>query len=325
MIACGILNLPVIAYAGETMAQDVSIVIPVYNAEQTVATVVKEACDDLKDILHEIILVNDGSRDASAEVCEQLANQYQGRVKYVELTRNYAEHNAVMAGLHYISGEYVVIMDDDGQNPCSGVRKLYQEIEKGFDVVYSWYEKKEHSFTRNLGSFFNDKMANLMLRKPKDLYLSSFKILTKFTVQQITQYSNPYPYIDGLIFQVTDRIGQVQVEHRKRESGGSKYTYTKLAALWMNMFTNFSILPLRLAGVLGFFLSLVGMGLAVGTVIEKFINPELPIGYASIIVAVLVVGGTHCFLLGVIGEYLGRLFLSVNKKPQFTVRRRVGW
>lgn len=307
------------------MIQELSVVIPVYNGAETIAAVVEDLIQILDDVLLEVILVNDGSPDDSDRVCEELVRRFKPRVKYVELARNFSEHNAVMAGLRHAAGKYVVTMDDDNQNPPSEVRKLLDESRKGYDVVYSFYEAKHHGWLRNLGSRFNDHVATIMLRKPKDLYLSSFRIMSRFVVDEITTYANPYPYIDGLILQVTGRIGRVQVEHRERPAGRSGYTLRKLVALWTNMFINFSILPLRVAGYIGLLMAVCGLIMGVKVVIEKFLNPNLPIGYASLIVSVLVIGGIQCLLLGTLGEYLGRLFLSVNRKPQYVVRRRRGF
>jgi undecaprenyl-phosphate 4-deoxy-4-formamido-L-arabinose transferase len=306
------------------MTAELSVVIPVFNGALSVGHVVDDIVRELKDDLCEVILVNDGSQDKSAEVCLALVDSHKPRVIYVELSKNFSEHNAVMAGLHHVTGKYVVIMDDDNQNPVSEVRKLLAEIRKGFDVVYSYYAVKQHNWLRNLGSWFNDAVACFMLDKPRDLYLSSFKILNRFVVDELIRYANPYPYIDGLILQTTDRIGKVQVEHKKREHGRSNYSIRKLIRLWMNMFVNFSILPLRLAGFLGFLITMVGFILGVHAVIEKMYNPELPLGYTSLIVSILVIGGIQCLLLGMIGEYLGRALLSINQRPQFVTRRVCG-
>lgn len=302
-----------------------SIVIPVYHSENTISRVVGDIFKQLDDILLEIILVNDGSRDNSSQVCLDLVSRYKFRVKFIELAKNFSEHNAVMAGLNHVSGEHIAIMDDDSQNPPAEIRKLIEEIQKGFDIVYSYYEKKEHSFWRNIGSRFNDKIANIMLNKPSELYLSSFKIIKRFIADEIVKCPNPFPYLDGLIFQLTDNIGKVKVEHEKRTTGQSNYTLQKLISLWMTMFTNFSILPLRLAGFIGFLISIIGFLLGIALIIEKYINPEVPLGFTSTIIVVLVFGGIQFIILGIIGEYLGRLFLSVNKKPQFVIRRKVGW
>ncbi|MFC1851345.1 glycosyltransferase family 2 protein [candidate division CSSED10-310 bacterium] len=306
------------------LKKQISIVIPVYNGESTIAALVEQLIASLADpYMLEIVLVNDDSPDNSEEVCAAIHQKHPQMVKLYSLAKNVGEHNAVMAGLNQTTGEVVIIMDDDFQNPVSEVTKLIEyATAHDFDVVYTYYEEKKHSWIRNLGSQFNDKIANVMLRKPKDLYLSSFKSLNRFIVQEIITYELPYPYIDGLILRTTSKIGKIKVRHHSREIGKSGYTFTKLVRLWLNMFTNFSILPLRVSIVMGFLFSLIGLGLGFVAIVEKFSNPALPIGYASLVVVILIFSGIQLISLGMIGEYLGRIFLSQNKKPQYTIRRK---
>lgn len=301
-----------------------TVLIPVYNSEKTIGGLVDELVKSLGASCDlEIVLVNDNSPDRSEDVCASLFEKHKGTVKFYSLSKNVGEHSAVMAGLNHVTGDYTVIMDDDFQNPVSEVIKLASAAaENDHDVVYSYYKKKKHNFFRNIGSAFNDRVANVMLKKPKGLYLSSFKVLNKFLVDEIIKYRAPFPYIDGLILQTTDKIGRVEVEHREREEGASGYTLKKLVALWLNMFTNFSILPLRVAIVLGFVFALVGLVLGVYTVVEKLLIPDLPIGFASLFVAISVFAGVQLISLGMVGEYVGRIFLSLNRKPQYTIRKR---
>ena len=224
-----------------------SIVIPVFRGAATISRLVHALTDCLAGTHElEIVLVNDGSPDNSADVCRGLVRQF-AFVKFLNLSRNFSEHNAVMAGLNFASGDYVVIMDDDFQNPPSEVSKLVDEIQKGYDVVFSRYAIKQHHVLRNLGSQINDWMAGILLDKPRNLYLSSFKVLSRFAVNELIKYSGPYPYIDGLILRFTNNYSQVLVTHDPRREGRSGYTLCKLISLYLKMFTNFSILPLRLA------------------------------------------------------------------------------
>ncbi len=301
----------------------ISIVIPVYRGERTVGPLVRELHDTLAvryDL--EIVLVNDGSPDRSAEVCRDLAEQVAG-VRFVNLSRNFGEHNAVMAGLNHAAGDYVVIMDDDFQNPPSEVPKLIEKIRQGYDVVYSQYAVKRHHPLRNLASEVNDRVAAVLLDKPRDLYLSSFKVLSRFVVDELVKYDGPYPYIDGLVLRVTRNYGRVLVQHEERRDGRSGYTLSKLLALYLNMFTNFSILPLRLASYAGLLTSIVGLVLAGVFVVDRLAHPDSPAGWASVIVSLFIVGGIQLFALGMIGEYLGRLFLQQNGRPQYVVRECV--
>lgn len=300
-----------------------SIVIPVYNAENSIGRLVDELIKVLAPLYKlEIVLVNDNSNDNSETVCISLFERYKEIVKFYSLSRNSGEHCAVMAGLSKTAGDYVVIMDDDFQNPVSEVIRLVNKFsEADHDVVYSCYKEKKHSFFRNFGSWFNDKVANFMLKKPKDLYLSSFKALNRFLVNEILKYKGPFPYIDGLILQVTDKIGMVIVEHHPRSEGRSGYTLKKLVSLWLNMFTSFSILPLRLSVFFGFIFSLLGMCLGIYTLFEKILNPDIPVGYTALFVTVSIFAGVQLIMIGMVGEYMGRVFLTLNKKPQYTIKK----
>lgn len=304
----------------------ISIVIPSYNGSQTVGGVVAQLIEHVVPLFSiEIILINDGSRDITEAICTVLAETHPGTVRFFSLARNFGEHNAVMAGLNQVHGDYVLIMDDDFQNPVTEVIKLirYTLEHLEHDVVYTYYAEKKHSYLRNLGSRFNDTVANVMLQKPKDLYLSSFKMFNRFIVDEIIKYDFPFTYIDGLILQTTDKIGKVLVEHSERTVGRSSYTFLRLLSLWSNMFTNFSIIPLRISIIIGCLLSALGFLYGIEAFIEKMLNPNLPQGYTSLIVIVLFFSGVQLIFLGILGEYAGRIFLAQNKAPQFVIRRTV--
>ena len=300
-----------------------SIVIPVYNSEQTIHKLVEELIKELKDYDLEIILVNDGSKDNSHNICINLYKKFPKTVKYYQLAKNFGEHNAVMAGLHNTTGDFVILMDDDFQNPVSEVKKLAEfAFSNNYDVVYSKYLHKKHSFFRNLGSKFANLIATWLLHKPKNLYLSSFKAINKFTVAQIIKYDLPFPYIDGLILRITSNIGVCKVEHAERKTGRSQYSLAKLISLWLNLFTNFSVKPLRIATFLGFFFSIISFLLTTSAIIMKLYEPNLPLGYASLLASISFLGGIQLLAIGLLGEYLGRTFLSINKLPQFVIRQK---
>jgi undecaprenyl-phosphate 4-deoxy-4-formamido-L-arabinose transferase len=303
---------------------NLSIIIPVYNSAKIIGKLVEALENELSSLYElEVILVNDGSPDeASAQVCENIA-QNNTKVKFLDLSRNFGEHSAVMAGLHYCKGEVAVIIDDDFQNPPSEIIKLVDKIHEGYDVIYTYYKNKKHSFFRNLGSQFNNLVASILLDKPFNLYLSSFKALNRFVIDEVIKYTGPHPYIDGLILRITRHYGRVLVEHRLSEKDKSGYTFRKLISLWMNMFTNFSILPLRIATFVGFLFSFLGLLGAVIFFIEKLQNPNLPVGWASLIISLLVISGIQLFALGMVGEYLGRLFLKDSGQPQYVLRKSV--
>jgi len=305
-------------------AECVSIVIPVYNGAATVGSLVERLRGALAqaDFTFEVVLVNDGSADRSAEVCRQLAHTYPW-VRFVNLARNFGEHNAVLAGLTHASGSCAVIMDDDFQNPPSEVGKLIARLREGHDVVFSRYDSKRHSLLRNLGSRFHNLVASVMLGKPRDLYLSSFKALSRFAIDEVVKYKGPYPYLDGLILRTTRNYTTELVQHDPRREGRSGYTLRKLVRLWLNMFTNFSVLPLRIASFAGLLCAAVGVVLAIVFACEKLEHPELPLGWASVMVGLLLVGSVQLVALGMIGEYLGRLFMNANGCPQFVARETV--
>lgn len=309
-------------HAKPTQPDLLSFVIPVYNGAETIAALVDEIHTEYPERPLEVVLVNDGSQDDSERVCNELRSRYPDSVTYVHLARNFGEHGATLAGLRHATGDRVAILDDDGQNPPAEVRRLDDRLTaNGCDVVYGRYRVKRHSLLRNLGSRFNDRMATWMLGKPSDLYLSSFKLLDRFLVDEITRYEGAFPYIDGLILRSTSNIEQVDVEHRDRVSGHSGYTARKLATLWLNMFLNFSIAPLRLSALIGVAMSGVSLLLLVGIVIDKlYLNPELTHGLPTVLALIVFFAGLQLVILGTIGEYLGRLFLDHSKMPQCVVR-----
>lgn len=298
-----------------------TVVISVYNGETTISSLTERLMDILGSHNLQIVLVNDDSRDNSHDICRGLVAKYPSVVTYINLSKNFGEHNAIMAGLNFADGDYIVTMDDDFQNPPEEVPHLFNEaINKQYDLVYTSYEKKRDSWFRNLGSSFNERVANFMLNKPRGLYLSSFKCLSKFVAREIIKYKGPFPYIDGLALRCTRNIGQIKAEHMKRGGGRSGYTLKKLIKLWFNMFVNFSIVPLHLSTLLGFIFSFFGIVLSVYIVIEKLLYPEVPLGWPSLIIVVMIFAGVQLIILGLLGEYLGRLFLSSNQTPQFVIR-----
>lgn len=304
--------------------EKVSVIIPVYNSEGTIGTVV----DVLKTTMEgrmdfEIILVDDYSRDNSADVCRTLAKEHHF-VKFVRLNRNFGQHNAKMAGLHFITGDYVVCLDDDLQNPPELIFRLIDEIRKGYDVVYSYSTNKEQALWKNLGSKANDLMARWLLGKPKWLKFSSYQIFTRLIAEEIKKYSGAFPYLSGTILQATTNIGQVHIEHRKRTEGRSNYSLWTLFSLWLNGFTSFSIAPLRAASVFGVLFCLLSMVATAFLIIRKILYPATILGgWTSIAVLILFVSGAQFLFLGLVGEYVGRVLLWVNGKPQFVVRETV--
>lgn len=297
-----------------------SIVVPVYNGASSVPTLVEALAKLEVPGGHEIVLVNDCSPDNSLDVCHELCRQNSVALTVVNLARNFGEHNAVMAGLNHARGAYIINMDDDLQNPPEEVVRLWRYAkDNAYDVVYTYYADKQHAAWRNLGSRFTNWCADQLLDKPKGLYLSSFRCMSAFVARNILQHTGPFPYVDGLIMQVTQRIGRLRVQHLARTEGRSNYTIRRLVRLFMSMFLNFSVMPLRIGTLTGFVMA--GLGLLVFLIILiEAIGGRTPQGYASVMAAILLLAGVQLIMLGLVGEYLGRLFLTVNRKPQFIVR-----
>ena len=298
-----------------------SIVVPVYRGAATVGLLVEALSALRPEGGLEIVLVNDGSPDDSGDVCRSLIETARVKRIYIEHARNYGEHNAVMTGLRHTTGAYVITMDDDLQNPPEEVLRLYDHARLGgWDVVYTRYAVKQHAPWRNLGSRFANKVADTLLDKPKGLYLSSFRCMSDLVVRSVTRYSGPYPYIDGLIMQITQRIDSIEVRHLPRAEGRSNYTLRRLVRLWLNLATSFSLAPLRMAIFAGAAMASIGTIGAVLTILEALWMHNTPSGWASTMVVILLVSGVQSMILGVLGEYVGRTFLSANGKPQGTVR-----
>lgn len=298
-----------------------SFVIPLYHSADTIGAVVRDIEGLAVEGGHEIILVNDGSRDGTAEVCRELVRTARVPVTYVEHARNFGEHNAVLTGWRHARGAYFVNLDDDGQNPPAEALRLWQEARAtGQDVVFGHYADKRHAWWRNLGSWFTNRMTDWALDKPAGFYLSSFRCVSAFVARRVAEHTGPYPYIDGLILQVTQRIGSIEVRHAERQAGASGYTLRRLVRLWMSAWVNFSVLPLRLATLLG--LALAGAGLVgFGWVVWLRLTDQGPtFGWGSLMAALLVFSGTQLVMLGLIGEYIGRMFIAINQRPQAVVR-----
>lgn len=302
----------------------VSFVIPCYRSESTIASVVDEirrTMPALPAYDYEIILVNDCSPDKTFSVISALAGE-DGHITAVDLAKNFGQHAAIMAGLSHTRGEYIVCLDDDGQTPADEVGKLLERLEAGYDVVYASYgHHKQHSFFRNFGSWLNGKMTEIMLSKPKDLSLTSYFAAQRFIIEEMLRYEHCFPYVMGLVLRSTKNICNVPVNHRQRREGHSGYNLGKLISLWMNGFTSFSIKPLRLATYAGSLTALCGFLYAVVIVIRYFTIHLAPLGWSSTTALLLILGGIILMVLGLVGEYVGRIFMCVNASPQYVERQ----
>jgi undecaprenyl-phosphate 4-deoxy-4-formamido-L-arabinose transferase len=307
----------------------ISCVIPCYKSAQTISGVVEEINLTFEahggPYEHEIILVNDGSPDGGATIARlrELAAA-DDRIVVVNLARNFGQHAALMAGLAQVHGDIVVCLDDDGQTPADEMFKLIDKVQQEhFDIAYAAYGHKQHAAWRNLGSRFNTWCNHRFMGIPKDLQDNSYFACKRYVVDNALNYTNPYPFVEGLLFQSVETYCNVPVNHRSREVGESGYTLHKLISLWLNGFTAFSVVPLRAASVLGFLFALFGFIFAIVVVVQKLTVPGIDDGWSSQMAALMFIGGLIMIILGLMGEYVGRIYISLNRIPQYVVRSTI--
>ncbi len=303
----------------------VSFVIPCYRSEHSIGPVteeIKNTMAALSGYEYEIVLVNDCSPDGTFAAISALAEK-DSHITAVDLAKNFGQHAALMCGMRHTKGDVIVCLDDDGQTPADEVGKLLEKIDAGYDVVYASYENKQHSGFRNLGSALNSRMTEIMLGKPRELALTSYFAAKRFIIDEMLRYENCFPYVMGLVLRSTKNICNVPVNHRAREEGQSGYNLGKLIGLWMNGFTSFSIKPLRFATYFGSFTAFCGFLYALIIVIRFFTVHMAPLGWSSTTALLLIIGGIILLVLGLVGEYVGRIFMCVNASPQYVEREVV--
>lgn len=304
----------------------ISFAIPCYRSEMTIEGVVRELKDVMSqrpDVDYEVVMVSDHSPDNVYTVIERLCREDPVHLKGVELAKNFGQQSATMAAFSRTTGDIVLALDDDGQAPVDAVFKLVDRIvQDGYDVAVGVYSVKHHGLFRNFGSLVNDWMAVWLIDKPRALRMTSFRAFRRFVVDEVLKYTGPFPYLGGMIFKITRNVGTVEVEHRNRAAGESGYTFAKLVGLWLSGFTAFSVKPLRLASFAGAMCAAVGFGYGFWTMMNKlFIHPDVQVGYSSIMSALLFIGGMIMMMLGMIGEYVGRIYICINKLPQYVISR----
>lgn len=310
-----------------TKQVEVSVVIPVYGS----ASILPELARRLHQTLEpsygagnfEVVLVHDCGPDNAWQVIEDLAST-RPWLGAIELRKNAGQHNAVMAGLSQARGTYIVTMDDDLQHDPRDIPSIVATLRQGADACYAQFRARQHALWKTLGSRFNDAVAQRLLKKPKGLYLSPFRGITSEIRQEVLRYEGPFVYLDGLILQATNNIATVQVDHYARSDGKSGYSLQKSISLWLQMATSFSVMPLRFVSMAGILASLGGFLFALLILVQKMVNPALAVGWASLIISILLMSGMQLIALGAIGEYIGRILLTINNKPQFIVRRKTG-
>ncbi|GEP44692.1 glycosyltransferase family 2 protein [Brevifollis gellanilyticus] len=301
-----------------------SFVIPLFHTGEGLAALIDAFRDLSLPETWELVLVDDGSTDGTFDQAQTLMRSFPAPVTLVELARNYGEHAAVLEGCRRARGEFIVTMDDDLQNPVDEAVRLLRHLrDSGAEVVYSRYKTKQHSWLRNAGSWLVNAFATFLLGKPRDLYLSSFRAMSSTLVERIIAYHGPYPYVDGLILGATRRIETLEVRHDPRVHGRSGYTMRGLLRLSMSLLFDFSIMPLRLASVLGIVLCLLGGAALAAVLVEMMLQGARQPGWGSLMAALAVFSGAQLLMLGLIGEYVGRAFLTVSGKPQSIVRTQI--
>lgn len=305
--------------------EKLSFVIPCYGSETTIEIVVNEIRETLKQRLeydYEIILVNDCSPDRVWPRIRALALA-DSHITGIDLAKNFGQHAALMAGYRHCTGDLIISLDDDGQTPACELFTLVDKMKEGWDVVYASYAHKMHSGFRNFGTWMNERMTESLIGKPKGLRVTSYFIMRRFIADEILRYENAYPYIEGLIFRATRNIANVPVTHHERMVGESGYTFSKLLALWFNGFTAFSVKPLRIATFCGSACACIGFLYGIYVVIRKLVDSSIEMGWSSIIASIFFLGGLILIMLGMIGEYIGRIYISINNAPQYTIRQVV--
>jgi polyisoprenyl-phosphate glycosyltransferase len=305
------------------MTLKLSIVVPVYRSQEILADLVEQVRRSTDALglagRFELLLVNDASPDGSWKVITDVAKRYDF-VRGICLQKNFGQHSATMAGLNHARGQIIIVMDDDLQHPPAAIGELMRAVEDGADVCYTRYSRRQHALWKILGSRFNDWVATILLDKPHGLYLSSFKAMRRQVVREVIKYDGPYAYLDGLILDVTHSIKVVDINHQSRFQGRGNYNLKRSVSLWLRMVTSFSVFPLRLATVLGFFITGLSFFVIAAVVVNKLAHPETEAGWTSLIAVILFVGGVQTFCIGILGEYLGRTYLKINCKPQYVVR-----
>ena len=300
----------------------ISFVIPCYGSEKTIADVVfevKQTVQTIPDCIFEIIMVSDASPDNVYTVIQDLCKADPEHCKGAELAKNFGQHAALMAGYRMATGDFIFSLDDDGQAPIESVPQMIEAL-KDSDLVFGSYAHKKHNIFRNLGSKVNDWMAEFLLGKPKRLHVTSFFAMRRFIRDEILKYDNAFPYLLGLLLRATKNIVNVPVNHRERAEGRSGYTLRKLLRLWFNGFTAFSVVPLRIATFCGFLCALLGALGVIWCIVNKILRPDAPMGYSSMMTSILFIGGMLMLMLGMIGEYIGRTYICINKAPQYVIR-----
>lgn len=303
------------------MSVDLSVIIPVYNSRDGLRELHQRLILNLSKISSsfEIILVDDNSRDNSFEIMKQIRED-DDRVHCIKLMRNFGQHNAIMCGFNYAQGRYIITMDDDLQNPPEEISKLYDKLHEGFDVVIGRPIEKKHSLYRNLGSKLIGLSYEKIFRKPPEIQMSSFRIISRTVIESIINIKTPNPMVDALILSTTLNIANVEVRHNERKHGKSNYSLAKSVKLALNLLMNYSTIPLQVISLNGFLFAFIGILIATYVIIGKLSGAITEAGWASIIALISIFSGIILVSFGIIGEYLIRIIGEVAHFRQFVIR-----
>lgn len=304
----------------------ITIIIPCYNSSKMIETVVEEIKKEIvkrQENKYQIILVNDCSKDNTFQVIADLAKK-DSCIVAIDLARNFGQANAKMAAIGYIKGDIAVCVDDDGQHPSDKIYDLVDKINEGYDLVYAHFSGKKQNLFRRISSAVNTKLLELTGAKKKGIYNSPFLAWSSYAIKALKNYHSPFVSAGAYLMRCTDKVANVEVEQRARMSGHSGYSLKKLVNMWLTEFTNFSLVPLRLASILGLFSSFGGGILGIILVIRKLIHPSIAAGYTSYMAVLLLIGGILMLMLGLLGEYVGKIYMLVSGQPQYCIREVVG-
>lgn len=304
--------------------KNVDVVIPCYGSLHTIRPVVEGILKNTEGKYNtQIILSNDNSPDNVWSEIRKLCEEHQNVIG-VNLARNFGQQSARMAAINYVKGDYVVFMDDDGQHDSGYIQDMIEKLEEGYDIVYATFEKKQQAKWKTWGSDFHQLTSEWLEEKPKGVRTSSFFVIRRYIVDELKNYPSPSPVIFGYLMKTTQNIASIPVPHQARIQGKSGYNLMKLMKLWLNAVTSFSVVPLRFSSYLGFTSAGIGILALIIIIIRKLLHPEIAAGYTSTIAVILLFSGIILLMMGLIGEYMGRMFMTVNQVPQYVIKEVIG-
>jgi len=301
------------------MINSISVIIPIYNSAEILPELAERLNKSLNALTdqYEILMINDGSKDNSWQVIQSLSSTYPA-IKGINLMRNYGQHNALLCGIRNAKNEYLVTMDDDLQHPPEEIHKLLKEIHKGFDVVYGIPQKLVHKKWRNFSSKITKNLLARFLGIKRIKYLSAFRVMRREVRKAFEKFDNPNVIIDALLTWGTENFGTVEVNEQPRSQGHSNYNFFKLVKITMIILTGFSTIPLRISSVIGFALTIFGIGILTYTVVRTFLEGSIP-GFPFLASIISIFSGAQLFSLGIIGEYLARIFNRSMNHPSYII------